>query len=149
MCSVIPPESQAKCARFVDKVFLRIYNRWGKEVYSYESGGERTIYVDWDGRDADGRELSTGIYYYVADVTRQAAWNGVIAAAGLSGDKLTGAFAEPLHAGMAEPPPLLAHEQPVRRRTGRISRDHLVAPRVEAFAKRLEVREQGHQFSCA
>lgn len=69
LCSVTPPESQAKCARFVDKVFVRIYNRWGKEVYSYESGGERTIYVDWDGRDADGRELSTGVYYYVADVT--------------------------------------------------------------------------------
>ena len=68
-CSIIPPESRAKCARFVEKVLLRIYNRWGKEVYSYESGGERTIYVDWDGRGTDGRELSTGVYYYVADVT--------------------------------------------------------------------------------
>jgi hypothetical protein len=68
-CSVIPDESRAKCARFVEKVFLRIYNRWGKEVFSYESGGERTIYVDWDGRDTDGRELSTGVYYYIADVT--------------------------------------------------------------------------------
>ncbi|MEX2234332.1 MAG: gliding motility-associated C-terminal domain-containing protein [Cyclobacteriaceae bacterium] len=69
LCSVTPPASQAKCARFVERVFVRIYNRWGKEVYSYESGGERTIYVDWDGRDADGRELSSGVYYYVADVT--------------------------------------------------------------------------------
>lgn len=69
LCSTIPEESRRRCARFVEKVFLRIYNRWGKEVYSYESGGERTIYVDWDGRDADGRELSTGVYYYVADVT--------------------------------------------------------------------------------
>lgn len=68
LCSVTPAESQARCARFVEKVFVKIYNRWGKEVYSYESGGERTIYVDWDGRDADGRELSTGVYYYVADV---------------------------------------------------------------------------------
>jgi hypothetical protein len=69
LCSVTPPASQAKCARFVEKVFLRIYNRWGKEVFSYESGGERTIYIDWDGSDANGRELSTGVYYYIADVT--------------------------------------------------------------------------------
>ncbi len=69
LCGVIPLESRAKCARFVEKVFLRIYNRWGKEVYKYESGGERTIYVDWNGRDENGRELSTGVYYYVADVT--------------------------------------------------------------------------------
>lgn len=68
-CSVIPDASRAKCARFVEKVDVRIYNRWGKEVYSYESGGERTIYIDWDGRGDDGRELSTGVYYYVADVT--------------------------------------------------------------------------------
>jgi hypothetical protein len=58
-----------RCARFVDKVEFRVFNRWGKEVYSYESGGERTIYVDWDGRDNNGRELSTGVYYYDADVT--------------------------------------------------------------------------------
>lgn len=68
-CAVLSPESRAKCARFVEKVFIRIYNRWGKEVYSYESGGERTIYLDWDGHASDGTELSTGIYYYVADVT--------------------------------------------------------------------------------
>ncbi len=65
----LPPEITAKCARFVEKVVLRVYNRWGKEVYNYESGGERSIYVDWDGRDLNGRELSTGVYYYVADVT--------------------------------------------------------------------------------
>ena len=67
-CTVLSEEVRSKCARFVEKVELRVYNRWGKEVYSYESGGERTIYIDWDGRDLDGRELSTGVYYYVADV---------------------------------------------------------------------------------
>lgn len=65
----LPPDVTAKCARFVNKVVVRIYNRWGKEVYNYESGGESTIYVDWDGRDHNGSELSTGVYYYVADVT--------------------------------------------------------------------------------
>jgi hypothetical protein len=68
-CTSIPPESRVKCARFVDKVEFRVYNRWGKEVYRYESGGERTIYIDWDGRDEEGRELSSGVYYYVAEVT--------------------------------------------------------------------------------
>ena len=58
-----------RCARFVLKVDLRIYNRWGKEVYRYTSGGERSIYIDWNGRDNNGGELSTGFYYYSADVT--------------------------------------------------------------------------------
>jgi hypothetical protein len=57
-----------RCARFVLKVNLAIYNRWGKEVYNYQSGGERNIYVDWDGRDNNGRELSPGIYFYSAEV---------------------------------------------------------------------------------
>jgi hypothetical protein len=65
----LDPTITARCARFVEKVVLHVYNRWGKEVYNYESGGERTIFVDWDGRDLNGRELSTGVYYYVADVT--------------------------------------------------------------------------------
>jgi hypothetical protein len=68
-CQIDPVDAQRRCARFVEKVVVRIFNRWGKEVYSYESGGERTIYVDWDGHDESGRELSTGVYYYVAEVT--------------------------------------------------------------------------------
>ncbi|MCE7864044.1 MAG: gliding motility-associated C-terminal domain-containing protein [Bacteroidetes bacterium CHB5] len=58
-----------RCARFVLKVDFKVYNRWGKEVYRYTSGGERSIYIDWDGRDKDGRELSTGFYFYSAEVT--------------------------------------------------------------------------------
>ena len=57
-----------RCARFVQKVNLTIYNRWGKEVYSYQSGSEKTIYIDWDGRDNSGKELSSGVYYYSAEV---------------------------------------------------------------------------------
>ncbi len=60
---------KAKCARFVQKVHFTVVNRWGTEVYDYQSGSENTIYLDWDGRDNDGKELSAGIYYYVAEVT--------------------------------------------------------------------------------
>jgi hypothetical protein len=61
-----------RCARFVEAVDLRVYNRWGKQVYAYEgfSNDDRnSIYIDWDGRAEDGSDLATGVYYYVADVT--------------------------------------------------------------------------------
>ena len=57
------------CARFVESVNFVVTNRWGKEVYSYQSGGERSIYIDWDGNDNNGKELSAGVYYYDAQVT--------------------------------------------------------------------------------
>jgi hypothetical protein len=59
---------RTRCARFVQKVSFTVYNRWGKEVYNYQSGGERTIYIDWDGNDNNGKELSSGVYYYSAEV---------------------------------------------------------------------------------
>jgi hypothetical protein len=68
LCIANDPDKN-RCARFVDKVILRVFNRWGGEVYTYSSGGERTIYVDWDGRDNNGSELASGVYYYVAEVT--------------------------------------------------------------------------------
>jgi len=68
-CGQKSSELRKRCARFVLKVDFKVFNRWGKEVYRYSSGGERTIYIDWDGHDNQGRELSTGFYYYSADVT--------------------------------------------------------------------------------
>ncbi|HMP98676.1 MAG TPA: gliding motility-associated C-terminal domain-containing protein, partial [Cyclobacteriaceae bacterium] len=59
---------RSKCARFVRSVRFVVYNRWGKEVYRYQSGGERTIFIDWNGRDNNGVDLTTGIYYYHAEV---------------------------------------------------------------------------------
>lgn len=64
-----------KCARFVQAVKFTAYNRWGQEVYTYEANtlaaGSNTnsIYIDWDGRDADGNKLPNGVYYYLAEVT--------------------------------------------------------------------------------
>jgi hypothetical protein len=62
-------ELQKKCARFVTKVVFNVYNRWGGSVYNFESGGERTIFIDWNGKDSGGGELASGIYYYEAQVT--------------------------------------------------------------------------------
>jgi hypothetical protein len=76
--------SKIKCARFVIRVEVKIYNRWGKEVYQYvaqngsygsqngsgeELDNRNNIYVDWDGRAKDGSSLASGVYYYVANVT--------------------------------------------------------------------------------
>lgn len=67
ICGAVVDET--KCARFVSSVIFKVFNRWGKEVYAYKSGGERTIYIDWDGKASDGSDLASGVYYYVADVT--------------------------------------------------------------------------------
>jgi hypothetical protein len=65
---------QRRCARFVSKVAFNVYNRWGGTVYNFEasnppSDNGKTIYIDWNGKDNGGGELSPGIYYYEAQVT--------------------------------------------------------------------------------
>jgi CHU_C Type IX secretion signal domain len=60
---------QKRCARFVTKVVFNVYNRWGGNVYTYESSGEKSIYIDWNGKDNGGTDLSSGVYYYEAQVT--------------------------------------------------------------------------------
>lgn len=60
---------KSRCARFVKGVTLTVYNRWGREVYKYQSGfGENSIYIDWNGKDNQGHELDAGVYYYSANV---------------------------------------------------------------------------------
>ncbi|MCI0751297.1 MAG: gliding motility-associated C-terminal domain-containing protein, partial [Flammeovirgaceae bacterium] len=64
----IREEDKTRCARFVRNVSFKVFNRWGKEVFDYKSGGENTIYVDWNGRDNNGQDLASAIYYWVAEV---------------------------------------------------------------------------------
>lgn len=64
-----PQEVRLHCARFVESVKFTVTNRWGKEVYNYQSGGEKSIYIDWDGNDNNGKEVPAGTYYYSAEVT--------------------------------------------------------------------------------
>ncbi len=64
-------DDAGRCARFVDRVDFKVYNRWGKKIYDYigQRGNENSIYIRWDGRDNSGKELASGIYFYSADVT--------------------------------------------------------------------------------
>jgi hypothetical protein len=56
------------CPRFVKAVALKIYNRWGKQVYSYDSRDSGSTDIDWPGVDDNGKELPGGVYYYVAEL---------------------------------------------------------------------------------
>ncbi len=59
-----------QCPRFVLGVDIFIVNRWGVEVFSYNSleSAENDIYIRWDGRDKNGNELPAGTYYYSGNV---------------------------------------------------------------------------------
>lgn len=53
--------------RFVEKIDLKIYNRWGNLVFQTEDPD-----INWNGTDyKTGKELYTGVYYYVCDVFYQ------------------------------------------------------------------------------
>ncbi len=58
-----------KCPRFVSAVIFKVYNRYGKRLFEYESGGERDIFINWDGNTDGGEALPSGVYYYEAEVT--------------------------------------------------------------------------------
>ncbi|MEM7550033.1 MAG: gliding motility-associated C-terminal domain-containing protein [Bacteroidota bacterium] len=67
----IPINAQTTCPRFVVGVDFLVVNRWGREVFSFDSRSTTdpdNILINWDGRDSNGNDLATGIYFYVADV---------------------------------------------------------------------------------
>jgi hypothetical protein len=59
----------SRCARFVKQVDLKVYNRWGMEVYSVVDVVPESNYIFWDGLSSTGRELGDGVYFYSANVT--------------------------------------------------------------------------------
>ncbi|MBI5539903.1 MAG: gliding motility-associated C-terminal domain-containing protein [Bacteroidia bacterium] len=50
--------------KYVEKVDMKIFNRWGKLVYQTSDPD-----IKWDGRDVDSKKIvSPGVYYYICDV---------------------------------------------------------------------------------
>lgn len=53
--------------RFIDKIELKIYNRWGQIVFETNN-----LDINWDGKDKDsGTDCAEGTYYYTLNVYEQ------------------------------------------------------------------------------
>ena len=64
-----PIAEAASCPRFVVALKIKVLNRWGREVFNYESDQSNAILIKWNGRDKNGDVLETGTYFYEANVT--------------------------------------------------------------------------------
>ncbi|NOZ47889.1 MAG: gliding motility-associated C-terminal domain-containing protein [Chlorobi bacterium] len=61
----IPLTSEEVYKKFVEKISMKIYNRWGQEV----SNEITDPAINWDGRDKNTKKiLPDGVYYYVCNV---------------------------------------------------------------------------------
>lgn len=58
-----------RCPRFVERIDFKVFNRWGKQVFAYAADDENLINIDWNGYDNHGHELSSGVYFYTAEVS--------------------------------------------------------------------------------
>ncbi|MEZ5032972.1 MAG: gliding motility-associated C-terminal domain-containing protein [Saprospiraceae bacterium] len=52
--------------RFVERIEMRVYNRWGGLVFETTDPD-----ILWDGRDLSGKDVSDGTYFYVCKVFEQ------------------------------------------------------------------------------
>jgi hypothetical protein len=59
---------KVRCPRAVKHVDFKVFNRWGRLLYEYTSDAQKSVTIDWNGRDSDGKLLEAGVYYYIADV---------------------------------------------------------------------------------
>lgn len=49
--------------RFIDRIELKIFNRWGGLVYETNNPD-----INWDGTNLEGKDLKEGVYFYVCRV---------------------------------------------------------------------------------
>ena len=56
------------CLQFVNAVQFKVYDRWGKEVYSSSTANGLPPSIEWKGLNNKGNELESGVYYYWAAV---------------------------------------------------------------------------------
>lgn len=54
------------CARSVQSVRLKIFSRWADEIFTTVLDGDSKIF--WDGKNANGEDVASGVYFYQADV---------------------------------------------------------------------------------
>ncbi len=58
-----------KCPRFVKSVNFWVYDRTGKEVYNNLNDPEKSILIKWNGKNNQGKDMPSGVYFYRAEVT--------------------------------------------------------------------------------
>ncbi|HET8860281.1 gliding motility-associated C-terminal domain-containing protein [Marivirga sp.] len=58
-----------KCPRFLEEIEFKVFNRYGKQVYGYKSGGENGLYINWDGTNFNGEPLPSATYFFEAVAT--------------------------------------------------------------------------------
>jgi gliding motility-associated-like protein len=71
--------------RFVPKIEMKIFNRWGEEVFSTTDPA-----INWDGKDQKGKDVSEGVYVYAGYYYEQHQ-SGLVRKP-LSGEKKGGGF---------------------------------------------------------
>lgn len=62
-------DGTSRCARFVKEVDLKIYNRWGAEIYSINDVTPAGSTLLWDGTSSTGKQMESGVYFYSANVS--------------------------------------------------------------------------------
>lgn len=58
-----------KCPRFVKSVDFYVYDRNGKEVFNNLNEEEKSVLIKWNGKNNQGKDMPSGVYYYLAEVT--------------------------------------------------------------------------------
>lgn len=57
------------CIRFVKNLTFFVFNKDGVTVYNYDSRtNENSIFIQWNGKGNNGKELESGVYFFEASV---------------------------------------------------------------------------------